>query len=136
MRAEVAKGIAATGEAMAPLEAWAPVDAALHPSMGHLRGTLTARWDYAATARLRLRAEGDVVYAQQPAASDRSPWLMAGYAGVDVRTSARTRVTLGGYLWNQDQHEVAVTKGVDGYGVVERVRTLEGWPTVDFVWTH
>jgi hypothetical protein len=136
LRAGVTKGSVLAGEAMQSLDAWAPVNVAFAPLLGGLRIHLGAQWDHLVLPRMRLRGEANGYWLSPPDNGDISPWVGSAYLGCDFRTSAHTRITAGAFYWNSDMHEIAVSKGDDGFGVAERVRTHELWPTVDFVWGY
>lgn len=135
LRADVAKGLVFSGGEVRPLDAWAPVDVSLAPSLGYTRAQVRGQWDQRVLAWLRVRTEVGLWLTTQAADADRSPLAVSAYLGTDLRTSIHTRLTLGAVYWNSDRHQVVVHKGADGFAEVVRVRSHEVWPTVDFLWS-
>lgn len=136
VRADVAKGIHLAGHDVRPLDAWAPVDVSLAPSLGYWRAQVRGQWDQEVLRWLRLRGELAGYVTSQPADADRSPLTLSVYVGADLRTSTHTRLTAGAIYWNSDRHEVVVRKNVGGFAEVVRVRSHEFWPTLDFIWHY
>jgi len=136
LSAEIAAGLPLVGEAARPLDAWAPIDVALAPSLGRTRAQLRAAVDLLATPWLRLRGELTGIHVSRPADDPLSTLTASAYAGLDLRTSAHTRVTAGAMYWNTDRRQREVTKGADGFAFVRYVRSHEVWPTVDFLWSY
>lgn len=136
LRFDVSKGFTVAGHAGAPLAAWAPVDVQLAPWIGQGRGRLRLGYDHAVVDGLRLRGEAGLHYTTQADDDDRSPWTASLYAGVDVRTSTHTRLTLGAMYWNSDMHGITIMRDSEGYATVQRVRNHEVWPTFDVIWTY
>lgn len=134
LRMEVAGAWTIFGKEARPLHAWAPVEVQLAPEIGQSRSQVRVAYDHAVADGLRLRAELGGYLLSRPIDDLTSPWLASAYLGADLRTSQRTRLTLGAIYWNSDRHQREVTKGSDGYAQVEAVRTHEVWPTVDFLW--
>ena len=136
LSADVSKGFVLSGEAAAPLDAWAPVSVAMAPYLGAWRAQLQWRYDHAVSDGLRLRGEVGAYWIGRPTGEPLSRLLMSAYAGVDVRTSEHTRLTVGTMVWNADKHHRVVQTGPDGFAEVRYVRSYEVWPTVDFVWRY
>lgn len=136
IRADVAKGFPLSGQAIRPLETWAPIDVALAPSLGYTRVQVRGQWDERVLDWLRVRGELGGYFVTQPEDADRSPFTFSAYVGADLRTSTHTRVTAGVFYWNSDRHQVVVQTGADGFAEVVRQRSHEFWPTVDFIWMY
>lgn len=133
VRAEFTKGFALTGETVRPLDAWAPVTVKFAPFLGQWRTEFRVGYDHAILDWLRLRGELGVYYIGRPKDDPLSPLFVSGYAGVDVRTSEHTRVTLGAMAWNADTHRRVVTTDAEGFASVSYARSNQVWPTVDFL---
>lgn len=137
VRGEIATGIAVSGQAAAPLDAWGPVDVQFAPAVGRTRAQVRVAYDHLAASWLRLRGEiGGYWVSRIEGMDDLSPLTASVYAGFDLRTSAHTRMTAGAMYWNVDRHQRKVTTGADGYAQVAYVRSHEVWPTVDFIWSY
>lgn len=134
LRMEAAGAWTIFGEEARPLHAWAPVEVQLAPQIGQSRSQVRVAYDHAVADFLRLRAELGGYLLSRPIDDLTSPWVASAYLGADLRTSQRTRLTLGAMYWNSDRHQRVVSKGSDGYAQVEYVRSHEVWPTVDFLW--
>ncbi len=136
LRAEVAKGIAFSGQAARPLDAWAPVDLQFAPYVGATRGQLRVSYDQLVTTWLRVRGELGGYYTSRADDDPLSIWTGSAYLGVDVATGAHTRLTLGAMVYNLDRHQRKVTTDAEGFAQVDYVRSHEVWPTVDFIWSY
>jgi hypothetical protein len=134
LRMEAAGAWTLFGQEGRPLHAWAPVEVQMAPEIGQSRSQVRVAYDHAVADFLRLRAELGGYLLSRPIDDLTSPWVASGYVGADLRTSQRTRLTLGAMYWNSDRHQREVTKGSDGFAQVEYVRTHEVWPTLDFLW--
>ncbi len=134
LRAQTAGALPLVGDAARPLHAWAPVETQLNPELGQSRSQVRVAYDHAVADFLRLRGELGAYLLGRPLEDDTSPVVASAYLGADLRTSTHTRLTLGAIYWNSDRHQREESKGSDGYAKVERVRSHEVWPTVDFLW--
>ncbi len=137
LRAEIASGFAVSGAEAAPLDAWGPVDVQLAPQVGRTRAQLRAAVDHRVLDGLRLRAELGGYWVSRPAGDEAvSPWTMSVYAGLDLRATAHTRLTLGAMVYDLDRRQQVLEKTAEGFDKYTYVRSHEVWPTVDFIWTY
>ncbi|MBM4343623.1 MAG: hypothetical protein FJ100_09630 [Deltaproteobacteria bacterium] len=137
LRAEIASGFAVSGDEAAPLDAWGPVDVQLAPQVGRTRAQVRAAVDHRLLDGLRARAEIGGYWVSRPAGDDAvSPWTLSVYAGLDVRATAHTRVTLGAMVYDLDRRQQLLKKTADGFDSYSYVRSHELWPTVDVLWTY
>lgn len=136
LRGGFAKGFAASGKEVRPLDAWAPITVQLAPFLGKWRAELRAAYDHAVLDGLRLRGELGVTWLGRPEDDPLSPLFLNAYLGVDVQTSEHTRVTLGAMVWNADKHRRVVETGPDGFATASYPRSFEVWPTVDLLWRY
>ncbi len=136
LRGEFAKGFTVSGKEVRPLDAWAPVTVQFAPSLGQWRTEVRAAYDHAVLDGLRVRGELGAHWIGRPKDDPLSPLFLSAYAGIDVRTTEHSRVTLGAMAWNADKHRRVVETGADGYAVVSFPRSFEVWPTVDVLWRY
>lgn len=137
LRAEIASGLAVSGQEAAPLDAWGPVDVQLAPQIGRTRAQLRAGVDHRVLDGLRLRGELGGYWVSRPAGDDAvSPWTVSVYLGLDARLTAHTRVTLGAMVYDLDRRQQVIEKTADGFDKYSYVRSHEVWPTVDLIWTY
>jgi hypothetical protein len=133
LKADVAAGLPLGGVRGQPLDAWAPVDLLFAPALNGWRAHAGGRVNRALTPRLSVDGElnGFVV----GASGDRNPFTLSAHAGLDVAVGEASRLTLGVMYFNSDQRAVRVRRGEEGFSRVERVRSHEFWPTIDFIWS-
>lgn len=136
LRMDIAKGFAVSGKTVLPLAAWAPADVQMAPWLGQMRSRFRAGYDRAMTSNLRVRTEAGLYHVTQADDDDRSPWAGSLHAGLDYRVGNSSRFTVGAIYWNSDMHEIVTSEGAGGFAKVERVRSHEVWPTIDFIWSN
>lgn len=120
--ADVARGVGLTRNDLSPLDAPAPLDLVMAPALRGWRGHAGVSYDASLTRWLRARVAGEA-YLHPPSPSRVS--FRAG-ASLDLRTTERTRLSLGVLAWNANQRER------NAAGVP--VRSYDVLPTADFIW--
>lgn len=132
-RLETTVGIPIGRNDAKPLDAWAPLDLLLAPPLTGYRSHLMAAIDHPLLPwmRGRLSLDGWLIGPSDPG---RSQVLFGGSAALDLRTSQRSTLTLGAVLYDYDQHREEVVRGDDGRWQRKRVRNVDVWPMVDFVY--
>lgn len=132
-RLEVAAGIKVGRNDARPLDTWAPLELLLAPPLTGYRSHLTLGVDHPFLPWLRGRAslDGWIIGPSDP---PRSRFLFGGSAALDLKTSERTTLTLGAIVYDYDQHRTEVVRGDDGRWQRKRVRNVDVWPMIDFVY--
>ena len=132
-RLEVATGLSVGRNDAKPLDAWAPLDLLLAPPLTGYRSHLVFGVDHPLLPWLlgRVSLDGWLIGPSDP---PRSQLLFGGSAAFDVKTSQRTTLTLGAVVYDYDQHRTEVVRGADGRWLRQRVRNVDVWPMVDFVY--
>lgn len=132
-RLEVAAGIPLGRNDAKPLDAWAPLELLLAPALTGFRSHVMLGVDHPILPWLRGRASLDY-WRIGPSEPTRSPFLFGGSAALDLKTSERTTLTLGAVVYDYDQHRTEVVRGDDGRWQRKRVRNVDVWPMIDFVY--
>lgn len=132
-RLETAIGIPIGRNDAKPLDTWAPLELLLAPPLTGWRSHLMIGLDHPLTTWMRGRVSLDG-WMIGPSEPPRSQVLFGGSAALDLRTSERTTVTLGAVLYDYDQHREEVVRGDDGRWQRKRVRNVDIWPMLDFVY--
>jgi hypothetical protein len=132
-RMEVAAGIEIGRNDAKPLDTWAPLELLLAPPLTGQRSHLMLGVDHPILPWLRGRLSLDG-WRIGPSEPPRSPLLFGGSAALDVQTSQRTMLTLGAVVYDYDQRRTEIVRGADGRWTRERVRSVDVWPMIDFVY--
>lgn len=121
--ADVAVGVPFGKNDLTPVGTWPFLEMQVTPLVTGIRGQLGALYDHRLSERVRLRGYVDAfLHRAQPSVLT----IRAGL-NVDVRVGRKSRLTFGGVLWNADQHAIDRT-------TMQRVRSTDFLPTVDFIW--
>lgn len=145
-RADLAVGIPVGANSATPQHSFlAPLDLLFAPQLTGYRAHLGGAYDLPLSARVRAHVElnlfhvgsdPDLVVNGRNVGPLRqlSRVLVTSHAGVDIALFERSRVGLGVYLANYDQGAVSVTADASGFAQVDRVRSWNIIPTIDFIW--
>ena len=121
--ADVAVGVPLGRNELTPMGAWPFLEVALAPYITGFRGQVGALYDYKWSDRLRLRGYADAYFHRAAP----SVLTLRGGLNVDIRVGKMSRLSVGGVWWNADQQAIDET-------TLERVRSNDFLPTIDFIW--
>ena len=110
LRAEVAVGLALSGELGRPLEHIPPADLLFAPATYGWRARLGARHDRQLLERLRVSGEVNLYWVGESEAPTRSPWTATAHLGLDLQLTSGLRLTAGVLLTNSDQRATEVVE--------------------------
>ena len=99
---DVAFGVHLSGEKMAPLDTFTPLDLLFAPATRGFRAHLGGRYDRSLLDWLRLSLEVDLYAVGAGPAPGRSWLIFASHLGLDARVTENTRETVGAKYFNSD----------------------------------
>ncbi|MFO0675400.1 MAG: hypothetical protein U0169_02625 [Polyangiaceae bacterium] len=135
VRLDTAFGIGVGPNDATPLDTVAPLELAFAPALNGFRTRGGLAYDFPITTWLRGRVSFDAYYVGRAPDPPKSPFTFATSATLDVRVTARTRLTLGAVWYDHDQRRTVVRTRPDGFAERVGVRSDDVYPTGDFVWT-
>jgi hypothetical protein len=131
-RVETAVGIPiGPNEATLP-ESWAPLDLVFAPALTGLRTRVGAAYDHPLASWLRLRVAVDGWMVGKTFEPPRDSLYESAQITFDIRLGPHGRLVLGGSVFDSDQHRTEVICSPRCRR--ERVRSVDFFPVVDFVW--
>ncbi|MEE2961298.1 MAG: hypothetical protein VYA34_11180 [Myxococcota bacterium] len=134
LQIDLAVGTLLAGERPAPLDTYPMLDLQLSPIFNLWRAHGSIRYDYEAFNWLRTSVETHIYRVGYDTNTERDPWTLAVHGGVDIAVGESSRLTLGVYYWNSDQRQIAIVENSEGFARVERIRSHDFLPTIDFIW--
>jgi len=121
--ADIAIGVPLEKNELTPMGAWPFLEVALAPYITGFRGQVGALYDYKLNELFRLRGHADAFFHRAAP----SVLTLRGGLNVDIRVGRMSRLSVGGVWWNADQHAI-------NERTLERVRSNDFLPTLDFIW--
>ncbi|MBI2389177.1 MAG: hypothetical protein HYV09_06135 [Deltaproteobacteria bacterium] len=115
------------------MDTWAPLELLLAPALTGFRSHLTLGLDHPITGWLRGRVSVDG-WLIGPSDPPKSQVFLGASGALDLRVSERGTLTLGAIVYDYDQRRTVVERGDDGRWQRKRVRSLDVWPMLDFVY--
>ncbi len=134
---DTAIGLLAGPNDARPLDSYAPLDLLLAPALGGVRVHGHATLDHLIGDSVRARLGLDVWFVgHRENEPPKSPWYLAARGNVDLRLSARTRLSLGVIAYDYDARRTEVRKDDSGRWQRVGVRSVDVFPTVDLVYVR
>ncbi len=132
---ETAIGISLGPNDARPLDGYAPLEVLFGPALNGTRvhGHVTYDVAFGKSVRARVGLDGWFLGRRTPE-PEKSPWILGAHGGFDFRLSWHTRVVLGVRAYDYDDHRTEVRKDDAGKWHRVAVRSVDVYPTFDFIY--